>query len=370
MNKANELTQEQAQPITIETFDYDTKISSLLPEERTQYLSLCDKMDYKNISTLQVYGSELNTIIAKNGDTLLNTVKSDRSVEVIGYINDLLSELNGFDDELNKYTNSHSNMFKRLFYSLPFVKKIATSLESVMNNYNSVAENVDKITAKISNAKIIAMRDNSTLQQIFDNNVMYINQLQSLIVGAKLKIEELEQTYEAMKETATTKTYELSDMNEFIHKLKKRVADLQTSEYVMTQNLLQIRATQSNNTAIAEKTDNIVNQVIPLWKNQLPMAIILENQKASIEAQAKISDTTNKLIAKTAKDLKINSINVAKASEESIISIDTLKQTTQDLITTITEVKRIHKEGEQNRANLENNLKEFGNKITEAVMKE
>lgn len=351
----------------VSNFDYESKLQTITPDDKVKYLALTDKLDYHNVASLQTYGSDLNNIISKNGDTLLNTVKSDNSVEVVGYINNLLAELNGFDDELNKYTNNHSNVLKRIFYSLPFVKKVATSLDNVLNSYNTVATNVDKIAEKIGNVKIVAMRDNTTLQQIFDCNVLYIQQLRELIIAAKLKIQQSEEELEVMKTCINIEPYEVSDMTDFIHKLKKRTADLQTSEYVLTQNLLQIRATQSNNIAIAEKTDNIVNQVIPVWKNQLPMAIVLKNQQASIDAQSKISETTNKLIAKTASDLKMNSIAVAKASEESIISIDTLKSTTQDLITTITEVKRIHKEGETNRANLENYLKEFSKQITEAI---
>lgn len=353
----------------IPNFDYETKIKTITPEAKERYLALTDKLDYHNASTLQSYGADLSSIISKNGDALLSTVRSDNSVEVIGHINALLGELNGFDDELNKYTDNHKHqsLLKRMFYALPFVKKVATSLDNVLNNYNTVAENVDKITEKIGNAKIVALRDNSTLQQIFDSNVLYIQQMRELIIAAKLRTTELEGEYEAMLADTSVEGYEVSDMADFIHKLKKRTADLETSEYVLTQNLLQIRATQSNNTAIAEKTDNIVNQVIPMWKNQLPMAIVLKNQQASIDAQQKIAETTNKLIAKTAADLKTNSIAVAKASEESIISIDTLKSTTQDLITTITEVKRIHKEGETNRATLESHLKEFSQQITDAL---
>lgn len=351
----------------INNFDYDQKIQTLTPTDVNRYLNLTDKLDYHNAATLQTYGSDLNSIISKNGDTLLNTVKSDNSVEVIGYINSLLSELNGFDEELDKYTNSHSSALKRFFYSLPFIKKVATSLDNVLNNYNTVAENVDKITEKISNAKIVALRDNTTLQQIFDCNTVYIQQLRDLIIAAKLKTAKCEEELETMKTCINIESYEINDMIDFIHKLKKRTADLQTSEYIMMQNLLQIRATQSNNIAIAEKTDNIITQVIPMWKNQLPLAIILKNQQASTDAQGKISETTNKLITKIASDLKVNSIAVAKASEESIISIDALKSTTQDLITTITEVKRIHKEGESNRANLENYLKDFSKQIANAV---
>lgn len=361
-------TQNYTQAVVMPRFDYEGKIQLMSQDEKSKALALTEKLDYRNMASLQSYGSELNQTISRNGDVLLNTVKSDSSVEVIGYINDILTELNGFDDDINKYTGQHDNIFKRFLYSLPFVKKIATSIDTVMNSYNSVAENVDKISQKISNAKIVALRDNSTLQQIFESNVQYIIQLRELIIAAKLKSKQLsEELDEKLSSNTFNEAYELSDMQDFIHKIDKRVADLQTTEYVLSQNLLQIRATQNNNLAISEKTDNIINHVIPIWKNQLPMAIIMQNQKASIDAQAKITETTNKLIAKTASDLKLNSISVAKASEEAVISIDTLKSSTQDLISTINEVKRIHKDGEIQRQQLETYLKDFSNQITNAI---
>lgn len=354
--------------IQFANFDYNGYIQQMSTEDKNSALALTDKLDWHNSSTLVNFGAELNNTISKNGDVLLNTVKSDSSIEVVGYINNILSELNGFEEDINRYTGQHSNPFKRFLYSLPFVKSVATSLQNVVNEYNTVAENVDKISQKISNAKIVALRDNSTLQQIFESNVQYIGQMRKMVVGLKLKSQELQdELNQRLSSNQFNETYELSDMQDFIHKIDKRVADLQTSEYVLTQNLLQIRATMNNNTAIAEKTDNIVNHVIPIWKNQLPMAIILKNQESSIDAQKKITETTNKLIAKTANDLKINSIAVAKASEEAVISIDTLKTSTQDLITTINEVKKIHDDGNNQRNQLEKQLKEMSEQIHNAV---
>ena len=137
----------------------------------------------------------------------------------------------------------------------------------------------------------------------------------------------------------------------------------QTTEYVLTQNLLQIRATQQNNIAIADKSDNIVNNVLPLWKNQLSISIIMNNQKNSIEAQQKIADTTNKILRENAKALKMNSINVARASEEAVIKLDTLKDTTQELIETINEVKNIHDKGAAERKEYESHLRDFARQL-------
>ena len=161
------------QVVTGDTFDYEKKIAALSPAERESYLEIGKKLDVHDMNSIQAYGSEVSSIVSKNGDVLLNTVRADNSVEVVKYINDLLGELNGFDDDINRYTGTHSSALKRFWYSLPGIKKLATSLEAVMNQYTTVATNVDKIAQKITTAKTIAMRDNSTLQQIFENNQQY-----------------------------------------------------------------------------------------------------------------------------------------------------------------------------------------------------
>ena len=166
------------------------------------------------------------------------------------------------------------------------------------------------------------------MQDIFDSNVSYINQLRELIIAAKLKYNMIVQELKIMHSNPSNyETFEISDVETFSNNLQKKIVDMETTEYVLIQNFLQIRATQQNNYLIADKADNMVNHIIPIWKNQLAISIIMNNQKNSIEAQQKITETTNKILKENAKNLKINSINVAKANETSVISLDTLKET-------------------------------------------
>ena len=353
-------------PIAMDSFDYEKKIASLTPAERDNYMQIARSLDVHDMNSIQAYGSEISSIVSKNGDVLLSTVHADNSIEVVSYINDLLSELNGFDDDINRYTGTHSSALKRFWYNLPGIKKLATSLESVMNQYTNVATNVDKIAQKITTAKTIAMRDNSTLQQISENNQQYILELRSLIIAAKLQddaiSQQLEQMYNEGAEAIT-----IQQVTNFQNRLRKRIADLETTTYVFYQNLFQLEAIKENNNAIAEKSNNIVNHVIPIWKSQLPIAIIMKNQQASIEAQAKITETTNKLLIKTSQDLKKQSIQVAQANEENVININTLQETTQNLIATITEVKNIHDKGAKERKQLESHLQNFTDQLNKAI---
>jgi len=135
----------------------------------------------------------------------------------------------------------------------------------------------------------------------------------------------------------------------------------------MLQSLAQIRVVQNNNTSIAEKAQSIISTTIPVWKNQLTIAVALQRQKANVEMQKKISDTTNTILQKNAEMLKQNSIDVAKENEKTVVSLDTLKQTTSSLIETLNEVKKIHEAGEQSRRVLDGELKTLESELKKNV---
>ena len=355
------------QPIITDNYDYEKQIAALTPEQKKYYLDIAKSIDINKPASVQDYGMELSNIVARNGDMLLSSVRADNSIEVVKYINDLTVELDGFGQDLAGYENQMNSPFKHFFYSLPIIRRFRKTLQGVMVQYTDVSDNVNKIADKITTAKLIAMRDNSTLQQIFENNIIYIKQIRDLVIGAKLQLNNIDDEIERKKNDGQTETIVLQQMTNFRNRLEKRISDLNVTAYVFTQNLFQLEAIKENNNAIAEKSNNIVHHVIPIWKSQLPIAIILKNQRASIKAQSKISETTNKLLLKTAKDLKTQSVKVAKASEESIIDMKTLQQTTKDLIDTINEVKKIHDNANKSRKEIEGNLQEYANQLLTSV---
>jgi uncharacterized protein YaaN involved in tellurite resistance len=305
----------------------------------------------------------LSQVIANNGQALLKSVRGDNTAEVVQLSNELLAELNLIDiDEINQDTP-----WKNFARRVPLLRRMVTTIENVKIKYDSIAENVDKISEKMGVAKVVALRDNTTLQDIFNNNRKYIDEIRDLILALKLRLEQVEREIQEKQTDPTVDAITISDLQSFKESIEKRIADMVVTEHVLTQNLFQIRATQSNNTAIATKSDNIVTNVIPLWKNQLAIAVIMNNQKASIDAQRKISDTTNEILKRNAANLRINSVNVAKANEEMVISLDTLQKTTQELIATVTEVKKIHEQGAQKRKEVERVLESSSNELMTAI---
>ena len=345
-------------------FDYEKQVALLSPSQRKAYLAKADSINEANLASIQTYGSDISKNIESNGDELLAHVRSNNTNNEINVmINDLLAELKMVDVDELQTTN-----VKRILRKIPVLRHLVMSAEKVMIKYDTIKNNVDQISARIKQHKIIAERDNNMLEIIFNNNCKYIEDIRELIIAAKVKNEELLKHIEYMTEHPEEFTpINVSDAQSFQNALAKRIADMQITEYIFNQNLFQIRAIQHNNMSLSDKAESIATTVIPIWKNQLALSVIMANQQESIAAQKKITNTTNQILRKNSEMMKMNSINVAKANEEAIVSLDTLQATTKDLIDTITEVKKIQSEGNKMRETLEHNLIEYGSQLTNKI---
>lgn len=345
-------------------YDYDTRIAALTPEEREKYRKIGEIINVNDTNSVQTYGSELSKTIAKCGDTLLSSVRSTNDDELTQLANQLLSELNLINiDDLN--TDSKVKSFLK---RIPILRKLVQSVESVMIKYDTIADNVDKISKKIDSTRLVALRDNTTLQTIFNSDKEYIAQLREYILAAKMKLTEINDEIETMLVNQDEhEVYDIKSKMSFANALEKRITDMQTTEYTLTQSLLQIEAIASGNDQLAQQADNIVNNVLPIWKSQLANSVLLANQRAGSEAHKKTAETTNKIIRANAENLHKNAVEIAKASENPVILLDTLEHSTKELIQTIKDVRQIHKEGAEKRKNIEKALKSYSQQLEAAV---
>lgn len=362
--KKDQVETKEVATVTSSSFDYKNKLASLTPKEREEYKALTVKINPHDLSTLQEYGSELSQVVADNGRHFLSTIKSEDGGEVTELVTSLLKELNSIDiDDINS-----DSAVKRFIAKIPILKNFVTTLENAKVKYKDIATNVDAISKKMGEAKLVALSDNSTLQEIFDNNVEYINRTRELIIGLKVMLEETEEKYKYMGEHPNEfEAWEINETANFINETQKRITNMEITEQVLNQNLMQISATQGNNLAIASKADEITGTVIPLWQNQLSISVIMNNQAESVKAQQLLSDTTNKIIAKNAENLYENSVAVAKANEATIIDFETLKTAQVNLINTIKDVKKIHEDGAKTRATIEAELYKMGIELEDAI---
>lgn len=343
----------------------NVNLACLSEEEKQKYAKLNKSLVVTDINSISNYGSDLQNTMGKYSTDFLTAVRANQSGEIGGLINDLLNELGYIDvDELKE-----PSLVKKVIRKIPILKNLVTSVDKILNKYDSIAKNVDDIARKITTTRLASLRDNNALQVMFDNNVIYGKQIEDLIVAGKLKLEEVNKTLAHMMENQDQyEPHQIQDVQEFAHNLERRLTDMLTLRYVVKQSLPQIRTVQYNNIAIADKAQSIIATTIPVWKNQLSIAVALNNQKERIEAHRRITDTTNTILRKNAEMLHQNSVDVARENERSVVDIETLRDTTRELIDTIKEVKQIHEEAAAKRKAAEEEIMKIESELDSSMV--
>lgn len=344
--------------------DGNVSLEKIPQGDLAQYTSLSNQLSEKDVNSIMNYGAEIQNSIAKQSDTFLSNVRTYNSGDVGNHINELLTELNYIDvDQLNQ------TPFKRFLSKIPLLNKLVVDIKKLFQQYDKITANVDKISNKVKAGMINSVKDNSSLQTMFDGNVGLIKEIEKYIIAGQLKFKQASEELAAMEaNSAQHQDYEIADKRNFVNRLDKRLADMKVVRFILLQSLAQIRVVQNNNTSIAEKAQSILTTTMPVWKNQLTLAVALQRQKAHIEVQRKVSETTNTILQKNAELLQQNSIEVARENEKTVVSLDTLRETTKRLIDTLTEVKQIHEQGTQTRRELDAGLQSLEAELKKGVI--
>ena len=322
--------------------------SNLTPARKAYYKEIASVLNEKEMSTITSYGSDLQRAMSSySSDFLKQSFDSKAGIESAQLISNLLGELHEVDiNDLEA-----PNAVKRFLRRIPGLKKLVVSVEQIKAKYNTIEKNIDGIVKKLEATRQIAIRDNNLLQKQFENNCDYVDQLEDLIVAGKMKSEELDALIKDMKERSTEyEEYQISDIDEYKNALDKRLTDLIALRYAFKQSLTQIRIIQRTNIMHANNTESQIAMTIPLWKNQLSLAVALYDQKQAIEIGTKVTDTTNELFRKNAEMMKVQAIEVAKQSQRMVLDVETLRKSTQELVATVEGVQKAQKEGAEKRA--------------------
>jgi uncharacterized protein YaaN involved in tellurite resistance len=322
--------------------------SQLTPARKAYYKEIASVLNEKDITSISSYGSDLQRAMdSYSSDFLKQSFDSKAGIESAELISNLLGELH----EVNIDDLEAPNAWKRFLRKIPGLNKLVISVEQIKAKYNTIEKNIDGIVKKLEATRQIAIRDNNLLQKQFENNCDYVDQLEDLIVAGKMKSEELEGLIADMKSKAGEyEDYQISDIEEYKNSLDKRLSDLIALRYAFKQSLTQIRIIQRTNILHANNTESQIAMTIPLWKNQLSLAVALYDQKQAIEVGTKVTDTTNELMRKNAEMMKTQAIEVAKQSQRMVIDVETLRLSTQKLVETVEGVQKAQKEGAQKRA--------------------
>ncbi|EOT49505.1 MULTISPECIES: toxic anion resistance protein [Enterococcus] len=343
------------------------KLIDKLPEERQkQARDLAEKIDVTNQQAVITYGANAQTKLSQFSQSMLDHVQTSD----IGPIGDSLSELMYRLQEANpdELRAGEGNIFQRMF------GKVKQSIYEVTAKYQKIGAQIDKVAVKLTQEKDGLLKDNQMLEELYQKNKDYFDALNIYIAAGELKIDELQQT---IIPEATAKAREtgdqmdaqiVNDYTQFLDRLDKRTHDLKLARQITIQQAPQIRLIQNTNQALAEKIQASVSTAIPLWKNQVVIALTLLRQKDAVTAQRQVSETTNDLLKKNSELLKISAIETAKENERGIVDIETLQKTQNDLIETIQETLRIQQEGKEKRRSAELELHTMENDLKDKLL--
>lgn len=327
------------------------ELESLSPAEQAAVKDFAQKIDVLNSEQIMNYGSNAQKNISEFSDAALNSIRTKDLGEVGGMLGNLVIELKGmnFDTEEKKG-------FLGLF------KKASQNIASLKAQYDKAEVNVDKIVEALEGHEITLMKDISLMDKMYEKNQEYMKELTMYIIAGKLKIKqlrevELPQYIAKAKETNLPEDAQAAnDFANMIGRFEKKVHDLELTRTISVQMAPQIRMIQNNDSLMAEKIRSSIVNTIPLWKNQMVLALSLHHSNEAMKAQREVTDVTNELLMKNAKTLHQGSIGVAKEAERGIVDMETLKQTNLELIATLDEVRQIQDDGRARRAQAEEEL--------------
>ena len=332
----------------------EVSLENIPTKQKEYYREIAKVLNEKDLTSISSYGSDLQRAMDSYSSDFLNqSFSRENSLESADLIANLLGELH----EVNIDDLEAPGPVKRFLRRIPGLRKLVISVEQVKAKYNTIQKNIDGIVKKLEATRQIAIRDNNLLQKQFENNCDYVDQLEDLIVAGKMKSKELEDLLENMKaEAGQYDDYQITDIEEYKNSLDKRITDLIMLRYAFKQSLTQIRIIQRTNIMDANNTEAQITMTIPLWKNQMSLAVALYNQKQSIEISNKVTEATNEMFKKNAEMMKTQAIEVAKQNQRSVLDIETLRKTTQELLATVEGVQKAQQEGAQKRAAAEAEL--------------
>ena len=334
----------KAEPVKVE----DTPLS---PEEQKMVDDFAEKIDITNSQMVLQYGAASQKKLSDFSETALSRVKTKDMGETGELITGLISELQGFD--------ANAEQPKGIF---GFFKKAGNNLEQLKTKYENADKNVERIRAQLEDHQVVLMKDITMLDKMYQLNLVYFKELTMYILAGRKKLEavrggELKAAQDKARRTQLPEDAQAArDLADLCDRFEKKLYDLELTRNISIQMGPQIRLIQSNDTMMAEKIQTTIVNTIPLWKNQMVLALGMAHSQQAMEAERAVTDATNELLRKNAAALKQGTIDIAKESERGVVDIETLKQTNQELINTLDELNKIRADGKAKRTAAEQEL--------------
>ena len=344
----------------------------LTDEEKKAIDKFNSEIDVYDQTQILQFGSAAQDKISKFSDDVLQNVRTKDTGAVGDLLGELVAEIKSFDNALAD--NAKMNIIERIFST---AKK---EFDKLVAKYSKIEKNIDSIENGLEKDKLQMLKDINVFDNMYEKNLEYFKEISLYIIAGEKKLEELNNvTLPALKKAAEESgdhldVQKVQDMENIINRFEKKLYDLKTTRLISIQMAPQIRLLQNNDAELVEKIQSSITNTIPLWKNQMVLALGINNAQKALKNQQAVSKLTNDMLKKNSETLKQGSIKIAEESEKAIVDIETLRKTNQDIIETIDKVIEIHKNGRIKRAESEKELasleQELKDKLLEINVKE
>ena len=359
----NELIEKKV--ISEEQVENSLNYEKLSDSEKSAIDEFISKVDVNDTGIILSYGASAQQEIAKFSDDVLQNVRTKNTGDVGDLLTDLVVEIKDFDGAAD--INSSKGIFS-IFNSL---KKRVSKL---LAKYDKVNNNIDKIEKKLEEHKIQMLKDIAIFDEMYDKNLDSFKQISLYIIAGEKKIKELKEVElpklqeQAKQSGEQIDAQKVNDLMAVISRFEKKIYDLKTTRIISIQMAPQIRMIQNNDSELVEKIQSSIINTIPLWKNQVVIALGLANAKNALNTQQSISEITNEMLKKNSENLKQGTIEIAAESEKAIVDVETLKKTNSDIIETLDSLIKIHDEGAKKRTEAEVELQKIEQELKQKLV--
>lgn len=340
----------------------DPQTVRLSPEEQAMVDSFAQKIDITNSQQVLQYGSACQKKIGDFSEAALAKVSTKDLGEVGEMITDLIGELKNFDAEEEE---------KGLF---GFFKKKSNQIAALKSKYDKAETNVENIQSMLEGHQVQLLKDIAMLDKMYELNMAYFKELSMYILAGKQKLADvrtgaLQQAMEKARTSGLPEDAQAArDLSDQCERFEKKLYDLELTRNISLQMGPQIRLLQNNNSMMAEKIQSTIVNTIPLWKNQMVLALGLAHSQQAMQAERAVTDMTNELLKKNADALKMGTLETARESQRGVVDIETLQQTNKSLIETLDELNKIQTEGRAKRAAAQQELTRIEDELKQKMM--
>ena len=351
-----------AEPAKPEAAPVQMDDSLLNDAEKKAVEDFSKKIDIMDSNMILQYGAAAQKNVASFSENALTSVRTKDLGEVGKSLSELVVELKGFGEEEEK-----KGLFGRF-------KKAGSKLETMKAQYAKVESNVDKIARELEQHQVTLMKDVAMFDQMYELNLKYYKELTMYILAGKKKLADVQANElpvlkaKAEQSGSQEDAQRYNDMVQMCDRFEKKLHDLELTRMISVQMGPQTRLLQNNDTLMVEKIQSSLVNTIPLWKSQMVLALGMEHSRQATAAQSAVTEMTNDLLKKNADMLKMGTIETAKEAERSIVDIETLQHTNQQLIETLDEVLNIQREGAQKRREAEVELGKIEGELKQKLM--